>query len=371
MNTHLTARTGRMYRSEAGYSLIELLVSTTIMLVVTGSIFSLVNPGQHTFKAQPEVSDMQQRMRVAADMLFKDLVMAGAGPYQGAVTGNLTNFFAPILPYKTGQTEPSPRTDFYAPDAITMVYVPNTAAQTTIRDAMPNVSAELKVNGQSNCPLGDSLCGFSEGMSLLIFDTDGSWDSFNVTQVQEAAMHLQHRGQQFTKSYPAGANVAQAEFHTYYYSAAQNQLRHYDGLQTDLPLVDNVVGVSFRYFGETAPPTTPTPASGVANCVVGATGDPLLPVLTATDGELVELTEALLTDGPWCPDAASPNRYDADLLRIRKVRVALRVQAADSTLRGSSTALFANPGTAKTGQRFVPDYNTTFEVAPRNLNLTR
>ena len=359
-------------KNERGYSLIELLVSTTIMLVVTGSIFSLVNPGQHTFKAQPEVSDMQQRMRVASDMLFKDLMMAGAGPYQGAVTGALTNFFAPILPYRTGAVNSDAAAGvYYRPDAITMVYVPNTAAQTTITSPMPNVSAELKVASQNNCPAGKNLCGFNVGMSLLIFDTDGSWDSFNVTAVQDAAAHVQHRGQQFTKSYDVGANVTQAEFHTYYFDAAQRQLRHYDGLTTDLPLVDNVVGVSFRYYGDIAPPTTPKPASATANCVVDASGDPLLPVLAATDGEFAELTQAILTDGPWCPDALSPNRYDADLLRLRKVRVALRVQAADNTLRGSSTALFTNPGTAKTGQRFVPDYTTRFEIAPRNLNLTR
>ena len=68
------------WRPEAGYSLIEMLVSTAIMLVVTGAVFSLVNPAQGTSRVQPEFADMQQRARVAADTLFRDLVMAGAGP---------------------------------------------------------------------------------------------------------------------------------------------------------------------------------------------------------------------------------------------------------------------------------------------------
>ncbi len=32
--------------------------------------------------------------------------MAGAGVYQGPITGSLVNFFAPILPRSVGRTEP-------------------------------------------------------------------------------------------------------------------------------------------------------------------------------------------------------------------------------------------------------------------------
>ena len=72
------------------------------MLTVTGAIFGLMNPAQGTAQAQPEVADLQQRMRVGTETLFKELVMAGAGPYQGATTGSLVNFFAPILPRRMG-----------------------------------------------------------------------------------------------------------------------------------------------------------------------------------------------------------------------------------------------------------------------------
>lgn len=357
---------------QAGFTLTELVISTAIMLVVTGAIFQMVNPAQGTSQAQPEVSDMQQRMRVGVDMLYKDLLMAGAGPYQGQTTGNLTQFFAPILPYRVGRLDSDPASNvYYRPDRISMVYVPNTSAQTTITSEMPNVSAELKVKSQANCPQGDALCGFKVGMSLLIFDPDGSWDSFAVTNVQSSAAHLQHRGQQFTKTYNVGANVTQAEFHAYYFDPAQNQLRHYDGLDTDVPVVDNVVGLNFRYYGDPNPPRSPRPPAATANCIFDATGTPILPTLTANAGGFVELTQTMLTDGPWCPNSTSPNRYDADLLRVRKVRVSLRVQAASSHLRGSDTALFRNPGSARGGERFVPDYDLTFEVTPRNLNLTR
>ena len=65
-----------------------------------------MNPAQGTSQAQTEVADMQQRMRVGSDALFKELVMAGAGVYQGSTTGSLINFFAPILPRRSGASEP-------------------------------------------------------------------------------------------------------------------------------------------------------------------------------------------------------------------------------------------------------------------------
>lgn len=357
-------------RTEAGYSLVELMVSTAIMLVVTGAVFTLVSPSQGISQAQPEASDMQQRIRVSVEALHKDLVMAGAGPYQGAVTGSLQNFFAPILPYRVGQQNSDPATGiYYRPDAITIVYVPNTSSQTTISSPMPNVSAEVKVNPQPNCPTGDQLCGFKQGMSVLIFDSTGAWESFAITEVQTSAMHMQHRGQQFQKPYDAGAQIVEAQFHTYWLDSANNRLMHYDGITTDLPVAENIVGLRFTYFGEPAPPFAPKPPIGTANCLFDISGNPVLPTLPATSGSLVELTQDMLTDGPWCGSA--PARFDADLYRLRKVGVAVRAQVASPTFRGANPTFFRQPGTARGGERYIPDFATTFEVVPRNLNLAR
>ena len=91
----------RLHR-EGGFTLTEMMISTGIMIAVTGAVFHMMNPAQGTFQAQPEVADMQQRMRVAVDSLTKDLVMAGAGTYVGASAGALYNFMAPIMPYRMG-----------------------------------------------------------------------------------------------------------------------------------------------------------------------------------------------------------------------------------------------------------------------------
>ena len=95
-------------RSTHGFTIMEMLIATGIMMTVTGAVFTLMNPTQGTYKAQPEVSDMQQRMRVGADMLTKDLIMAGAGTYMGTSAGALYNYFSPIMPCRVGDLNPDP-----------------------------------------------------------------------------------------------------------------------------------------------------------------------------------------------------------------------------------------------------------------------
>jgi prepilin-type N-terminal cleavage/methylation domain-containing protein len=354
---------------ERGYTLIEMLVSTAIMLVVAGGIFALVDPGTGAFRVQPEVADMQQRLRVGVDMLYKDLVMAGAGTYMGPSLGALQNFFPPIKPYRTGTTGADGPSNgiYYRPDAISLLYVPNTASQTTVTRVLGGSRSEVEVAPQPNCPKQDQLCGFREGQTVLMFDASGSFGTYTITNVQSSALHLQFRGQ-LSGNFSPGASITQVDSHVYYYDAAANQLRHYDGGQSDLPLVDNVVGLTFRYFGDPNPPLSPKPTIGTENCLFDTSGNPKLPVLAGNES-LVELPPAMLTDGPWCNTTGE--QFDADLYRIRKVHVQVRVQVGAADLRGGDTLRFARPGTARSGARMVPDYTVSFEVAPRNMNLTR
>ena len=357
-------------KSQAGYSLVELMVSTAIMMVVTGAIFSLVNPSQGSARTQPEVSDLQQRMRIGSDTIFKELMMSGAGPYFGSRTGSLLQFFAPIMPRRLGLINPDGKAVFRN-DTITLTYIPNSYSQSTISQAMPPQSAEIKVTYPPNCPVDRVLCGFTENMSVLIFDNTGHFDTFTLTQVQDDAAHLQHRGQALNHTYGAGSTITQVVSNTYYRNAATNQLMRYDGGISDVPIVDNVVDLRFEYFGDPASPTQPDPGiGGGANCLYDAMHNlSALPTLTADEGSLSILTAAQLTDGPWC--GSGDNEFDADLLRIRKVRVTLRMQAAQASLRGTNTQLFMNPGRSNDSAAMVPDYFVRFDVTPRNLNLIR
>ncbi|MBI4265789.1 MAG: hypothetical protein HY657_15545 [Acidobacteria bacterium] len=412
-------RTSRL-RSEAGFTITEMMIASAIMVGVTAGVFTVMNPAQGTFQAQPEVADMQQRLRVAVDTLRKDLLMAGAGSYSGGSAGALYNYFAPVLPYRRGADEVVPAgtcddpgdSAYYCHDTISIVYIPPTPAQTQVNSALGGGNSnEIDVEAQLNCgpDKHDQLCGFEEGMRVLIMDIDGSWDVVTLTNVQNEALHLQHHST-LSSSYNSGnAIITQVQTHTYYLKADTAadtfQLRHYDGDATDLPIVDNVVKLSFEYFGDPAPPAllpnvvlTDTvgpwttygpkpPPLGTSqsgwpdgeNCVFKVEGGAHVARLDTLDtGNVqVKLDPSILdgsdetTRGAWCPKADTSGRFDADLLRIRRIRVTLRVQAALEALRGPAGVLFTRGGTSTSAERFVPDQEIRFDVTPRNLNLGR
>lgn len=101
-------------------------------------------------------------------------------------------------------------------------------------------------------------------------------------------------------------------------AAGVPQLTRYDGRTTDLPVADHVSGCQFEYFD--------------------ASGQPI--------------ALARFADGPWIPNAVAPDRFDADLQAIRRVRVMVRVRPA-RTFAGVPLA----------------DLRAVIDVSPRNVNL--
>src|SRR3970040_1169700 len=90
------------WRAERGFTVVEMLVATAIMITVTAATFSLMNPAQGMFAAQPAASDLQQRMAIGVETLYKDLLMTGAGAYSGTMVGSLGNYAASIVPARKG-----------------------------------------------------------------------------------------------------------------------------------------------------------------------------------------------------------------------------------------------------------------------------
>jgi prepilin-type N-terminal cleavage/methylation domain-containing protein len=64
---------------QTGFSLIELMIAMTVTLVITGAVFQLVSAGQTAFRKEPELSARQQNIRVAIDVISRDVFSAGFG----------------------------------------------------------------------------------------------------------------------------------------------------------------------------------------------------------------------------------------------------------------------------------------------------
>jgi prepilin-type N-terminal cleavage/methylation domain-containing protein len=65
--------------SESGFSLIELLTAMVITLIVSGAIFGLMTAGQNAFRREPELAERQQSIRLAMDLITRDIANAGTG----------------------------------------------------------------------------------------------------------------------------------------------------------------------------------------------------------------------------------------------------------------------------------------------------
>ncbi|HET9013701.1 MAG TPA: hypothetical protein VFN38_17880, partial [Gemmatimonadaceae bacterium] len=262
-------------------------------------------------------ADQQQRLRVVAEALRHDLSMAGAGPSRGNGRGPLIRNFPPVLPARVGLM----RADLEltaASDRISIVYVPDTRAQTSLESGMAAATSPLAIDDSTPGCVPATACDFVPGDRAVIYDpsVEGGPHELLTVAAVDAARALLTPAAPLSRPYAAGARVAIVTVRNYYLDAATGRLMVYDGDRSDVPLIDRVAAMEVGYLADQGGPA------------------------------LQPLPIAQLLDGPVSGEA--PNRFDADLLRIRRVRVRLRLQ--NESPIGS-----------------VRDLETTIDVAPPNM----
>jgi type II secretory pathway pseudopilin PulG len=350
-------------RSESGFSLVELLVATTMLLVVLGGFMSAATPAMQVARSAPEGVDAEQRARAGADLLMRDLYAAGAGLDAGPLAGSLMGYFPPVLPRRLVGGLDGPTAA--RADAISLLWTPATLAQSTLAAPLAGTTTAT-LAASPGCLVTLPTCHFLPNIHNVIFDDSAHFDLFSVEQATGGDLTLRALGTASGHAYAAAANVSEIQARIYYFDPVSRTLRMSDGDATDVPVLDDVVRFRVDYFGSTSPPARPKPPLGVANCLYDAAGTWLPPAVAAdevADG-LAAMPLAAFTDGPWCGSGLAA--FDADLLRVRRIRVTLGLQASLETMRGTG-ALFANPGTSRSVWTSVPDAQIVFDVTPRNL----
>ncbi len=76
--------------SNAGFTLLEILVATTLVGVVMGGIYSTYYSQQKSYVAQEQVAAMQQNLRAAMFSLEREIRMAGCDPTGATNSGIIT-----------------------------------------------------------------------------------------------------------------------------------------------------------------------------------------------------------------------------------------------------------------------------------------
>jgi type II secretory pathway pseudopilin PulG len=73
-----------MTTRQSGFSLAELMIAMLVTMMVSGAVFTLMTAGQGAFRREPELTERQQNIRVAMDLVQRDVGTGGAGmePFQ-------------------------------------------------------------------------------------------------------------------------------------------------------------------------------------------------------------------------------------------------------------------------------------------------
>jgi hypothetical protein len=386
--------------SSGGFTLVELLVAMGLMSAMTAALVIVLRPALDFLAVQPEAADTAQRSRFAWTAVRRDLEFAGAGSSRHDLAGALHRYAAPVMPYRIGERRADPvRGVFYRSDAVTLLSVPSAAVPARVT-SLATAPAAVLVTVDTNCSSASGVCGFEAGVRVAVFDHAGRLFYGTVESVDQRVLAISGAVLDPGLDVAGGAVITAIDMAVYEVvsdrASSVSRLTRYDGAASDMPVAEHVVNLAFSYAGDPRPPAlmpaqvtseggflatygpAPPPVDvdrvhdtwpAGENCtfaVVSGTQVSRLATLGPGDA-LIPLPAAMLTDGPWCPDAASPHRFDADLLRIRRVSAVLRVQASMPWFRGSDPALFANPGTGRSAAWLVPDQQLRLAVTPRNM----
>ena len=126
-----------MTRSDAGFSLVEMVVATAITLALAASVFAMVHPAHGAFETEPESPTCSSACGSRSTRSRAIWPRPAPAPYIGGAAGPLIQSFAPVLPFRQGyRGRRRPAT--LRTDTITLIAVPATAAQTTLAaDLLP------------------------------------------------------------------------------------------------------------------------------------------------------------------------------------------------------------------------------------------
>jgi hypothetical protein len=349
-----------------GASLIELLLALSLALLVSGLAARVLVAAADALAWQPAAGELVSRADALAQMLTADLAAAGAGlrvrmdpgvdPGGGSIaapeTLRLWAWLPPILP-RVVALDGADSDDTAAGDRLSILTIADGAPQVALQRLPPRWGF---VAGPT-CPTLVDGCGLRAGLPLLFLDARPGFQLAEADGVDAAGLTIPG-----VTSAADTAVVAGVEIVSYRFDAPRGELVRARAGGRALPVAGHIAGFAVELWGDGAPPAGPRWPPGEDTCLTLADGTPRLPAWAPAGAPHVRLDPARLADGPWC--GVAPFRVDADLFRVRRVRVRLRLEADHDGVRGRDPARAGRPGRATTPAREVHDLDVAIDVAP-------
>ncbi len=370
-----------------GFTVVEFLVSAAVTLIVMGVALTMVGQARDALDRDGMGLDSAQRLRAGLEVLARDVRAAGAGPEAETGRVALSHAMPPVELLAPRVVASAAGAGF---GSLRVTAAPRGAAHGRLAAAV-GPGSPIRLRAPPECP-ATSACGFREGVSAVIYDGSGAFDRVVVTSVDPASRSVTV-APAISRSYAADSLLTEVVTFTFNVDVdalgAGRLVRQTAGGALQ-PIVDHVVSFSVEAFGEATPPEpgrtprspatygpTPPPPDiddprdawpAGENCTTALGGDGLpaarLPALGGV-GELTALSWSQLRDGPWCAGTAG-EAYDADLFRIRRLDLRLRVEASTARLRGPASVMFARGGHGRSTS-WSTDLELRLAISPPNL----
>ncbi len=152
-------------RRETGFTLLEVLVATVVMLIIVAATVGALTDAVHAIQGVTLMADTQENLRAGMNYIVRDLTQAGEGIPQNGITLPTTGVTWPGTGIKFStaganwsalpaispgyQLGPTTSTSGNATDTLTLVY-----GDTTLQDSNNNWLNKYPVNLASSCPKG-------------------------------------------------------------------------------------------------------------------------------------------------------------------------------------------------------------------------
>ena len=271
---------------DRGYTLVELLIATAVMVLTTSAVMTMVHEGLLRTPVLEDSADLHQRARIAADAIAADLRAAGNGTSSGPLSA--------VVPAVEPRWVTAPAASASS-GAVMIRYVPPLAPRSRLSQPLEPASG-LAVLEPTGCPDLTIACGFSVGMRALVFEPSGQMDVVVIEAIGPGVLVLSASTASRSTTYPTGSEITQIVEASYVVDSATRQLRRSEAGGT-FTIADNVEGLTFEYFA----------------------------------GSQATLPLAALSDGPF--RGSGSRIFDADLLGVRAVRATLLLSSGNPRSR--------------------------------------
>lgn len=218
--------------SAAGFSLLEVLIASTMSVLVVGGMLLMLDGLRDVYRDQQQLIDAQMAARLALDQMRRDIQLAGIG--------------------LMGMLSPLP------------VIEPRPDGGIDVRYNSGNLTARLKKNmGNPDSHFDvDDVSGFEVGMVVVVYDGTGSFNLTTLTAVEADKLHLHHDGG-VSKAYQIadGAAVKRIQTTSYRLDAVNGVfwLQRQEDNNPIQPVALNVRSMTIIYYDDADPPAAFTP----------------------------------------------------------------------------------------------------------------